>query len=107
MLEYNVTDLKNQPDWQHEHFIFYDEVIDKDAPGNINYGSFGASIGIGNLTLYSGAGGAQIVAGTSSWEFASSYFDDPRDKARIEQGIQLYYSDLWMQSPQPGPGPMW
>lgn len=59
------------------------------------------------MILYSGAGGAQIVAGTFSWEFASSYFDDPRDKARIEQDTQLYYSDSWMHSTQPVPGSMW
>ena len=98
-------DLKNQPEWQHEHYVFYGEVIDKDAPGNINYGYFGAGIGFSNLTLEGGAGYAQIRAGTSSFEYILNFGDDPRDQLRIKQGISLYYNDPWMQYPQPGPAP--
>ena len=37
----SLMDLKNQPEWHHSHFIFREEVIDYDAPGNINYGYLG------------------------------------------------------------------
>ncbi|MBU3220889.1 peptidoglycan-binding domain-containing protein [Clostridium algidicarnis] len=32
------VDLKNLPEWRHYQFIFENEVIDNDVPGNILYG---------------------------------------------------------------------
>lgn len=83
-------DLKNLPDWQHSHFVYDGEIVDKDVPGNISYGYFGKVLNIPDFVLKSGAGAAQIAAGTSSIKFFTSYGDDPRDTARIKQGIQIY-----------------
>jgi hypothetical protein len=88
-----VYDLKNQPDWQHEQFIYNDEVIDKDAPGNINYGYLGKVMGINDNTLCIAAGAAQIKAGTSNLAYIFSYGDDPRDQYRIKQGINIYKNE--------------
>ena len=95
-------DLKNKADWQHEHFIYNGEIIDKDVPGNINYGYFGASINILTSVLHVGAGYAQVCAGTAQLRDIMTLFDDPRDYERINQGIKLYYSTL---QPEPGPIP--
>ncbi|QAV17807.1 hypothetical protein PC41400_09085 [Paenibacillus chitinolyticus] len=85
-------DLKNQPDWQHSHFIYSGEYVDKDVPGNISYGYFGKVMKIPDFMLLEAAGLAQMFAGTWKVEDYKSYFDDPRDQARIWQGIDLYKS---------------
>ena len=85
-----IYDLKNQPDWQHEHFIYNGEIIDKDAPGNINYGYLGKVFGFPDIILYAGAGYAQLKSGNSDIKFIFSWFDDPRDQDRIKQGINIY-----------------
>ncbi|MBO2946249.1 hypothetical protein JJQ72_20040 [Paenibacillus sp. F411] len=86
-------DLKNQPDWQHSHFIYSGEVVDKDVPGNISYGYFGKVMNIPDRLLTAGAGFAQIKAGTFSINGLNftSFGDDPRDTQRILQGIKIYY----------------
>lgn len=85
-------DLKNQPDWQHDEFIYNGEIVDKDVPGNILYGYLGKAMGFRDDTLYTAAGLAQIRAGTSKpeWQNNIYYGDDPRDHARIMQGIEIY-----------------
>lgn len=45
---------------------------------------------ITRAVLKSGAGYAQVKAGTSDIRYFSSYGDDPRDQARIVQGISIY-----------------
>ena len=86
----SLMDLKNQPEWHHSHFIFREEVIDYDAPGNINYGYLGKIFAIKDLVLYAGAGYAQIMAGNSNPNFITSFFDDPRDQKMIKYGIDIY-----------------
>lgn len=85
-------DLKNLPDWQHEHFIYNGKIVDKDVPGNIMYGYLGKVMNIPDEILYMSAGGAQIIAGTSylEWLNTTNFGDDPRDTARIRQGIEIY-----------------
>ncbi|MCM0759457.1 polymorphic toxin type 44 domain-containing protein [Sporomusa sphaeroides DSM 2875] len=85
-------DLKNKPDWQHDKFIYNGEVVDKDVPGNINYGYLGKVFGFPDTLLYAAAGAAQIAAGTSKheWQNSKNWGDDPRDTYRIGQGIELY-----------------
>lgn len=55
--------------------------------GNYNYGYTGARQGIPAPILRGGAGYAQVRAGTSSWSFAPSNFDDPQDQEQINLGI--------------------
>lgn len=62
------------------------------AFGNFNYGAVGAAAGIPDQILLRAAGAAQILAGTSSPEFADypgpdSYGDDPQDQTWIRAGI--------------------
>ena len=48
-------------------------------------------------TLLWGAGMAQRMAGTSDPQWYDSYYDDPRDQARIKQGIRYYH----LKNPEP------
>ena len=87
-------DLKNQAEWKKQQFIYDDEIIDNDVPGNINFGYLGTAMGIDELTLIMSAGVAQIRAGTSmeEWRNFENFGDDPRDTERIKQGINTYNS---------------
>lgn len=85
-------DLKNIKGWKAKRFVYNGELLANDAPGNILYGYLGKVFGFSDLTLLSAAGFAQIKAGTSTseWKNLKSFGDDPRDQARIKQGIQIY-----------------
>ncbi|MEM1485595.1 RHS repeat-associated core domain-containing protein [Oscillospiraceae bacterium PP1C4] len=84
-------DLKSQKEWQgHRHFLFMNQVIGWDDPGNILYGYFGRGIGFAQWELLGGAGAAQILDGNVELSFVFSNLDDPRDQASIKQGIDLY-----------------
>ncbi len=91
--DFSKMDLKRQPGWQHSALIYEGEIIDRDVPGNINYGYFGTFCNIPKAVLLLGAGYAQIRDGNSAWDFWFAIFDDPRDTFRVLQGIDIY--DLW------------
>lgn len=60
--------------------------------GNFHYGAVGHAAGITDGVLLRAAGGAQILAGTSSADFADypgpdSYGDDPEDQTWIRARI--------------------
>jgi hypothetical protein len=61
-----------------------------DIVANIHYGFVGAASGFSLNELLLGAGAAQLASGTSSWSYAGSNFDDPRDQAAIWLGFWLY-----------------
>jgi hypothetical protein len=83
--------LKNQEPFKSKLLFLYNgEVVDKDALGNILYGYLGKCYRIPDNILYLGAGYAQIKAKTQKFSWVTNYFDDPRDTARIKQGIQAY-----------------
>lgn len=88
--DFSVMDLKRQPEWQHSALIYDGEIIDRDAPGNINYGYFGTFCNIPKAILLLGAGYAQIRDGNSAWDYWLAFFDDPRDTFRVLQGIDIY-----------------
>ena len=84
-------DLKSKSEWQgKEHFIYNEEIIWYDDPGNILYGYLGKAMGFEDLILLSAAGAVQISTGTSSWDYVTSFFDDPRDQESIKKGIQRF-----------------
>lgn len=87
-------DLKNLKDWNNAYFIYNGEIIDNDPPGNISYGYLGKAMRIPDELLVSAAGFVQILAGTSEsdWLKLKGFGDDPRDTARIQQGINIYKS---------------
>lgn len=91
-------DLKSHSEWQgREHFIYNGEVIWYDDPGNILYGYLGKAMGFNDLILKSAGGAVQIATGTSSWNYVTSFFDDPRDQASIQLGIDKYKkSHFWI-----------
>ena len=91
--DFSKMDLKRQAGWQHSALIYNGEIIDQDAPGNINYGYFGTFCNIPKAVLLLGAGYAQIRDGTSDWDYWFAFFDDPRDTFRVLQGIDIY--NLW------------
>lgn len=49
-------------------------------------------MGFEDLTLLSAAGAVQILTGTSSWNYVSSFFDDPRNQKSIKMGIKDTHS---------------
>ena len=55
--------------------------------GNYNFGYTGTRQGIPGEVLLEGAGIAQLAAGTSSWDFIMSNWDDPNDQEQIRRGI--------------------
>ncbi|MDN6294145.1 MAG: polymorphic toxin type 44 domain-containing protein [Alkalibacterium gilvum] len=57
--------------------------------GNFHYGYVGRAVFSG-ATLKSAAGMYQVISGTSSVKYYSSFFDDPRDQAQIQRGIDMY-----------------
>lgn len=104
LLFYNLVrngapyDLKNQPGWQSPLFIYDGNVVRNDVPGNINYGYLGKVFDFPDWLLRLGAGGAQILAGTSKpeWLNLDNFGDDPEDTKRIYQGIDIYNRrNLW------------
>lgn len=89
-------DLKNkEPYKNYSAFIFDGEIIDQDVPGNILFGFLGKYFKIPDKILFMGAGYAQLAAGTSDLRWIGSYFDDPRDRDRIKQGIECYMAALY------------
>ncbi len=87
-------DLKQLPEYQGT-FKFNDLVIQGQDIGNINFGYTGAALGLPESVLLSGAGFAQIMAGTSTFSFVmASNGDDLRDQMFIRYGIMLYRRDL-------------
>ena len=62
--------------------------------GNHHYGYMGRHAGYNKTYLQIGAGIYQIVSGTSSWSYMSSYFDDPKDQEAINRGYSDYSIDL-------------
>lgn len=85
-------DLKNQPGWEANYFVYNGEIVDNDVPGNISFGYVGKVYHIPDKILIAGAGYAQIQAGTykKEWINLNNFGDDPRDTFRIQQGIQIY-----------------
>lgn len=63
-----------------------------EAIGNFHYGYVGRSI-FSATTLKSAAGLVQIGVGTSNIKFYKSFFDDPKDQAQIQKGIDKYNSE--------------
>ncbi|HEO8421307.1 MULTISPECIES: polymorphic toxin type 44 domain-containing protein [Bacillaceae] len=63
-----------------------------EAIGNFHYGYVGRSI-FSATTLKSAAGLVQIGVGTSDIKFYKSFFDDPKDQAQIQKGIDKYNSE--------------
>jgi hypothetical protein len=61
-----------------------------DVVANIHFGYVGRASGFSADELLFGAGVAQILDGTSDWEYWRSYFDDPQDQFAILLGIWLF-----------------
>lgn len=62
--------------------------------GNHHFGFMGHHAGYSLNYLKIGAGLYQIYSGTSEWSYISSYFDDPRDSAAIQQGYKDWKIDM-------------
>lgn len=60
-----------------------------EAIGNFHYGYVGRAV-FSAATLKSSAGMYQVISGTSNIKYYSSFFDDPRDQAQIQRGIDMY-----------------
>ncbi len=85
-------DLKVHDEYQqHSLFIFNGEIMSRDDFGNLLFGYLGTACGMSEETLLLGAGVYQVRSGTSKPEWGESGGDDPRDSARISEGIKMYY----------------
>jgi hypothetical protein len=95
-------DLKNTDEYDKGKykpgFIYDDEKIDFDAPGNIHYGFVGkATLWATEKILLWQAGKAHVKDNSSKPEWIKCcYGDDPRDRAMIQKGFKLY--DKWRSS---------
>ena len=98
-----VLDLKRQPGWGSPKFVYDGEVVNNDVPGNVLYGYLGKHFDIPDSLLYFGAGSNQIKnaikaalkEGRNPLEVLKdfnleTFGDDPRDTARIRQGIDSW-----------------
>lgn len=63
-----------------------------EAIGNFHYGYVGRAV-FSATTLKSAAGMYQVISGTSSIKYYKTFFDDPRDTAQIQKGIDKYNSE--------------
>ncbi|GBF74333.1 hypothetical protein PA598K_02671 [Paenibacillus sp. 598K] len=86
------VDVKNSHFKDNSYYIYSGELYRRDDLGNIYFGYAGKVFGYDDTFLKSGAGIYQIYSGTSEWGYVSSYFDDPRDSAMIQVGIDIYNS---------------
>ena len=88
---YDGTDDKN------EKFLFRGELITREDLGNITYGYLGSAMGLGELTLFWGAGVANnwyeaIIEG-KAYDPDNYYGDSEEDHDFVKKGIQMYYED--------------
>ena len=87
---HGIWDLKQLKEYQGT-FLFNDIVVQAQDIGNINFGYTGKALGLPDWVLLSGAGVAQMMAGTSNFSFIiASNGDDLRDQMFIMYGIMLY-----------------
>ena len=87
-------DFKSQDDWaldSSKKYLYNGIELRYDDIGNIHYGYVGRVLFSESVLLIAG-GGIQIIAGTSSWEYWQSNFDDPRDQWAISFGCDLWDS---------------
>ena len=85
-------DFKAQDDWSLASDIIYvynGEHLRYDDIGNIHYGYVGRVIFNTDMLLLAG-GCVQIYTKTSSWDYWSTNFDDPRDQWAIQFGCDLW-----------------
>jgi hypothetical protein len=101
--DHGILDLKRQPGWDSPKFIYNGEVVNNDVPGNILYGYLGKHFDFPDTVLYAGAGYNQMAndsqrmreegkspLGALRGFNLESFGDDPRDTARIRQGIEVW-----------------
>ena len=116
-------DIKRDPSWKmqfgdirmpyydgtesnDERFLFRGELVTREDLGNITYGYLGSAMGLGEKTLYWGAGVANdwyeaIIEGKAYvYDKEKPYGDAPKDHDFVKKGIELYYEDY----PEAKPG---
>ncbi|MBE6623640.1 MAG: hypothetical protein E7621_05595 [Ruminococcaceae bacterium] len=80
-----------------EKFLFAGELVSREDLGNITYGYLGSAMGLGELTLFWGAGVAQnwydAIFKGKAYDPENNYGDRPEDHDFVKKGIQMYYED--------------
>ena len=80
-----------------EEFLFQGELITREDLGNITYGYLGSAMGLGEITLFWGAGVANnwvnAIFYGKAYDPEENYGDDPEDLDFVKKGIQMYYED--------------
>ena len=79
-----------------EKFLFRGEEVSRENLGNILYGYIGSAMGIGDTTLYQGAGVAASWTNIFDGDLydASAYYgDNPHDHEYVKKGIEMFYED--------------
>jgi hypothetical protein len=106
-----ILDVKRQPGWDSPKFIYNGEVVNNDVPGNILYGYLGKHFGFPDTVLTAFAGGNQMANGIANLLAEGknplealkgfnldSFGDDPRDTARIKQGMEIWRNKKYPQN---------
>lgn len=70
-------------------YFFKNDLVGKEAFGNINYGYTGTAAGFGPSILEDAAGFVQVHKNTTYPNWGTNY-DDPKDTMNIRQGINAY-----------------
>ena len=80
-----------------EKFIFRGKLVTREDLGNILYGYLGSAMGIGDITLYWGAGVAadekNIING-KAYDSSQYYGDNKEDHDFVKKGIEMFYEDF-------------
>ncbi len=95
---YFTARVKSGGEWDYKAYLGYSNLyyetelgatMTGETIGNFHYGYVGSAV-FAPTVLKTAAGFAQILDGTSDLSFWNSYFDDPKDQADIQWGINVY-----------------
>lgn len=79
-----------------ETFLFRGEQVTREDLGNILYGYLGSAMGIGDKTLYWGAGVAASkdnIFNGKAYNPDEYYGDNKEDHEKVKKGIEMFYED--------------
>jgi RHS repeat-associated protein len=86
------VDVKNSVFKSNSYYTYNGELYRRDDIENIYFGYAGKVFQYSDTFLKAGAGIYQVISGTSSFSYISSYGDDPRDSKMIGVGVSIYNS---------------
>lgn len=93
-----VWDYKGKEPYKSKYFKYDGATLVGEDIGNMHYGFVGRGAGFDRETLSSAAGAYQICSGTAHLKWYATYFDDPKDQAWINKGMNYFRDGLPVKS---------